>query len=392
VTVRTEQLDILRCPITGSGLRLATNTELSRANDQLANRTLRTLAGFEMDRPISDAVVAEDRLLYPVIDNIHLLTIECAIQLDSSPLRAPTSRNPSDQIKSDVRAFYDHVGWQHAGKVTMDAELFEDLRQVSEHYRHACNVRVVTHLPSRGRYLLDAASGPIQYQDYLDFSEHFEVRVCVDFSMPALRAAKRKLGDKAFCVLADVTNLPLRDECIDGFVSLHTIYHVPSSEQRTAFLELYRVLKTGGSGVVVYSWGDRYSIRFAEAPFRIVPKLRKLGRKLKTGSREKDESAGPISDSLYFEPHSYSWFSSQDWPFQYQVLTWRSISVPMLRHYVLDSAFGRHVLNHLKRLEERFPSQCGRWGQYPLIAVSKASTAGTPPAIQPLGWSGDERM
>jgi ubiquinone/menaquinone biosynthesis C-methylase UbiE len=373
----------LRCPITGSGLRFATKAELGAVNDQLANRTLQTLGGFEMDRAISVAIIAEDCLLYPVIDDIHLLTIDYAIQLDSPPLLAPTSKNPSDQIKSDVRAFYDNVGWQHAGNVTMDAELFEDLRPVSEHYRHTCNMRVATHLPSSGRYLLDAASGPIQYQDYLDFSENFEVRVCVDFSMPALRVAKRKLGNRALCVLADVTNLPLRDECIDGFVSLHTIYHVPSPEQRTAFLELYRVLKPGGSGVVVYSWGNRYSIRFAEAPFRVVPKLRELGRKLRTGSREKDESASSISDTLYFEPHSYRWLSSQDWPFEYQVLTWRSISVPMLRHYVPDSAFGGHVLNYLERLEKRFPSQCGRWGQYPLIAVSKSSAAGTPLVIEP---------
>jgi ubiquinone/menaquinone biosynthesis C-methylase UbiE/uncharacterized protein YbaR (Trm112 family) len=378
VTIATERLEILRCPITGSRLRLATKAELGELNDHLATRDLKTSGCLETNRTISEAVISVDRHVYPVIDDIYLLTVDDAIQLDSPPLMAPTPTNPSEQIKSDVRAFYDDIGWQNADNVTMDAELFEDLREVSEDYRHACNRRVITHLPPAGRYLLDAASGPIQYQDYLDFSEHFEVRVCVDFSISALQAARRKLGDRALCILADVTNLPLRDECMDGFVSLHTIYHVPRSEQRTAFLELYRVLKTGGSGVVVYSWGNRFSIRFAEAPFRITPKLRKLARNLLVGSGGKDADAGPISDALYFEPHGYRWLSGQDWPFEYQVLTWRSISVPMLRHYVPDSAIGFRGLNYLERLEDRFSSQFGRWGQYPLIAISRPSAAGTP--------------
>jgi len=38
-----------------------------------------------------------------------------------------------------------------------------------------------------------------------------------------------------------MTNMPFKDNAIDGFISLNTIYHILKIEQVTAMKELYRV-------------------------------------------------------------------------------------------------------------------------------------------------------
>jgi hypothetical protein len=77
----------------------------------------------------------------------------------------------------------------------------------------------------------------------------------------------------------------------------------------------------------------------------------------------------PIYKDLYFRPQSYQWFVSQGWPFDYKIFTWRSIGVGSLKFYFPSSARGKRRLTRLERLEERYPSLCGRWGLYPLIVI-----------------------
>jgi hypothetical protein len=48
------------------------------------------------------------------------------------------------------------------------------------------------------------------------------------------------LGDKAICLLCDITNLPIKEGMVDGFIALNTIYHILKEEQIKAITELYR--------------------------------------------------------------------------------------------------------------------------------------------------------
>jgi SAM-dependent methyltransferase len=181
-----------------------------------------------------------------------------------------------------------------------------------------------------------------------------------------LQEARRKLGKRGIYLLADITALPLRDGVVDASVSLHTVYHVPADEQRKALLELHRVLKPGGESVVVYSWGARAPLMRATMwPFRAARGMRDLLRTLVGGGR-------PPAPPLYFHCHPYSWFASQDWPFELDVRVWRSLSVPCLQMYVHRWLFGRGWLAMLYGLEERFPRMAGRLGQYPAFILRKA--------------------
>jgi ubiquinone/menaquinone biosynthesis C-methylase UbiE len=165
-------------------------------------------------------------------------------------------------------------------------------------------------LQPQGKYLLDVASGPVQYPEYLEYSQGFGARICVDISFAALREARRKLGDRGIYILGDITNLPLAEGIADGVVSLHTIYHTPADEQATAFREIYRVLRPGCTAAIVYCWRSAL-IKAAMLPAKLVrgpwKLVQKLCRRLNAASAPKTSSP----TKLYYHAHPYRWFARE---------------------------------------------------------------------------------
>jgi SAM-dependent methyltransferase len=107
---------------------------------------------------------------------------------------------------------------------------------------------------------LDAGSGPIPHNELLEYSVPFSRRVCIDLAAPPLRIAKSKLEDKGICLQADLTSIPIKTGSIDAVTCNHVLFHIPADKQAAAFRELWRVLRPGGIGVVVYRWhGHRSS-------------------------------------------------------------------------------------------------------------------------------------
>lgn len=270
--------------------------------------------------------------------------------------------------KTAVRDFYQQVGWeQRADGVFADALLFEDLRAVSRTYRHQCHLRVNRHLPPAGKFLLDAASGPLQYPEYLTYHEHFDYRLCVDISAVALSEARKRLGPRGLYVLADIIDLPFKDHSLDGAISLHTIYHVPAARQERAFAELYRVLRPGGRAAVVYSWGQHSRLmQVLLFPFQVCKLLLKPARKF---LRRRRPQAGL---GLYFHAHRRHWLEQKLRPrFPYEILVWRSVSVAFLKIFVHQRLGGERLLSWIYRFEEKYPRFCGKIGQYPLIVFAR---------------------
>ena len=91
----------------------------------------------------------------------------------------------------NVFKFYNEEGWSQSKKNTKDAYLFEDLRPVAKKYVSDCRKRVQLFIPKKGQHILDFASGPIQYKEYLNYSKNFQKRHCVDFSKKAIKIAKK---------------------------------------------------------------------------------------------------------------------------------------------------------------------------------------------------------
>lgn len=295
--------------------------------------------------------VAEEDLYYPIMDGIVCLLPQCVVPTPSTLTWDETTKN--------VKSFYDTLGWSQKKGVYQDAADSEDRRQVSDEYIQRCHQRVKSHLPKKGQYLLDIASGPLQYPAYLSYSENYDIRICADISITALREAKRKLQDKGMYVLCDITQLPFVNNSIDAVVSLHTLYHVPAQQQAKGFSELHRVLKPGGSSVIVYSWGPHCALmKMTMFPFKWANALK----------RRLQKQPSP----LYFYTYPYRWLSTEiQAKYTMSIYSWRSVTVPFLRVFIHPWLGGRWLLRGIAYLEERFPTLMGRIGAYPLLVSVK---------------------
>ena len=110
-----------------------------------------------------------------------------------------------------------------------------------------------------GRFLLDAGSGPVQYEEYKTYSQGYQKRVCLDISIQALREARNRIGDHGLFVVGDLANLPFKAEAFDGAVSMHAIHHLALPEHPRAYAEIHRVLAAGRTAAIVNGWHDPLS-------------------------------------------------------------------------------------------------------------------------------------
>lgn len=254
-------------------------------------------------------------------------------------------------IEDQVRDFYDEQGWQSdsSGEST-DARLWEDLRPCAAAYVSACRRKVLEFLPPSGNLILDAGSGPIQYPEYLEYSEGFAKRVCVDVSERALEEAHKKLGDHGEYVRASLLDLPFPDGHFDAAVSLHTVYHVDGKRQEEAVRELVRVLRPGARAVVVYA-----------NPDRLAGRLKALVR----------PRAGATSGPIYFFAHPLSWWARFSDVASVELAPWRTLNANESRRLVPDNALGAWMLRALLAFERACPRLATRWGCYPIVVLTK---------------------
>jgi len=287
----------------------------------------------------------------------------------------------SSNVTQQVRQFYNQVGWQKvAGDLYQNAR-YEDLRPVSAEYIHRCHLRVGRHLARSGRFLLDAGSGPVQYVEYLTYSQGFTYRVCADISIVALQEARKRIGQHGLFVVADVANLPFAPDAFDGAVSLHTLHHLPLEEQSKAYGEIFRVLSPGHSAVVVNGWTDSalmhltgWPMSLAERAGKTIARLRARGGQGPQGNPENDSpskvKAGPTG--TFIRKQDAAWLREQlGGRMNFEILAWRSVSVRWLRALIHSVSGGRLELKLLYALEERFPHWFGEYGQYPLVLIKK---------------------
>lgn len=357
--MNAEIIALLKCPITGKSLKLLSEVEVERVNQLIKSGAFFRGDGLPVKTIYEGLLKVEsEEIYYPIKQNIFCLLSDFVIVNDFNLVileRDLLNQN----IKQDMQKFYDQVGWHAAEEHFQDAKDSEDLRVFSQDYINQCHQRVNKYLPQKGKYLLDVASGPIQYPVYLSYSRNYEYRICADISITGLLRAQEKLGNKGIYLLCDITQLPLQNNKIDAIVSLHTLYHVPQKQQEKAFDELYRVLKPGGKSIVVYSWGKHSALmNIFLLPFKLVKRaIDKLQNK---------EAA------LYFYAHPYRWFKNHlNAQYATELYVWRSVNVPFLKIYIHRWFLGKIFLKAIYQLEEKFPKWMGRWGAYPLFVTQK---------------------
>jgi SAM-dependent methyltransferase len=344
---------IFACPITRASLSELTVDEVAGLNAEIANGSRIHADGSPPMGGLDRAIGSPDRsYIYRVDAGIHALLPSLAIV----PLRLATL-SALQAEKQIVQSFYDEFGWatNDAGEYK-DTEVFTVDDQVARRYAYRCDDRIAAQL-SHGDYLLDAASGAIPGDSYMRFSDNYSKRVCLDFSIRALREAQRKLGDRGVYVLGDVTCLPLAEGVIDDAISLHTIYHVPRELQSTAIDELVRVLKPKGKLVVVYTWG-------ASPIMRIVHRLMR---------RREVERKAPEKPDLYYSPQGKDWFRTLAARYPAKLKVWSATDLKFNEAFMRDTVAGRLMASLVILAEQVFDPVLARYGHYPLFVFSKAT-------------------
>ena len=284
------------------------------------------------------------------------------------------------EIKEQVRQFYNQVGWQIVGEGIYQNARYEDLRPVASEYIHRCHLRVKRFLKAKGGYLLDAGSGPIQYPDYLAYSQDYKYRVCLDISFVAIEEARKRIGGRGLYVVADVANLPFKPGVFDGVVSLHTLHHLSRDDQKTAYVELYRVLAPGSSAVVVNGWTEsalmkrlQWLVNLMERLGNRVAASRGTPASVKTNGKKESQAQLGGPTGTYIHKQDAAWLRQQLQGMDVEIRCWRSVNVRFLRAVIHQSLGGRLWLRLLFWLEERFPHYFGEKGQYPMVIVRKNS-------------------
>lgn len=276
-------------------------------------------------------------------------------------------------IKRQVKDFYDQVGWQQVSEGVYQNARYEDLRPVSSEYILNCHKRISRHIASTGDFLLDAGSGPIQYPVYEEYSRGYKYRVCADISITALKEARKRIGEHGLFVVADIAHLPFGPNAFDGVISLHTIHHLPQGEHIAAYQQVYRVLKSGRSAALVNGWKQPFLIRIAEAPIHFRKRVYQLfgrSRKQQKSVRTKTNNEDP--KGTHVRKYNAHWLSQElNKLMPVDILVWRSASVKVLRNYIYPHRGGQFLLKVLFWVEDRLPHFFGKYGQYPLIIISK---------------------
>lgn len=267
----------------------------------------------------------------------------------------------SDKAEDAVSDFYNSVGWKTENDITEDARRWEDLRKHASKYVRKCRLRTLKHIPDTGLNMLDMASGPIQYSEYLEYSKNYKKRYCVDLSSAALQNAREKIGSHGVFLKGSFFELPFDDNFFDCSISLHTIYHIHMSRQEEAVRKLLRITKPGKPVIIVYSNPDTIT----RLPSRLLNKIKSLSQKpapLASGKEKMD---------FYFYAFPLQWWDRFSDIATIKVLPWRSFTAGAQKTLFPDNKLGSKMFDLLFWLEERFPHLFSKHFTYPMIILTK---------------------
>lgn len=272
-----------------------------------------------------------------------------------------------DNAEERVSKFYNTFGWNTEDNVTEDAKQSEDLRKNAQLYVSKCRKRVLRHIPKSGENILDMASGPIQYSEYLEYSKNFKYRYCIDLSLGAIEQAREKIGDHGVFLHGSFFDIPLNENFFDCSISLHTIYHIHKDKQEEAVRKLIRVTKPGKPVIIVYSNPNTIvSSVMSSFFFRTMRKIKRIIKKPKM------EKRGEMQDlSLYIYRHPIEWWGRFEDIASVEILPWRSFNSKVQKKLIPDNNLGRKMLELLYHFEETFPHFFVKYFRYPMIIIKK---------------------
>ena len=257
-----------------------------------------------------------------------------------------------------VHSFYNSQGWKIFSNHYEDANINEDLRLNSREYVSKCRKRILRYIPNKGSNILDFASGPIQYKEYLQYSRKFNYRHCVDFSKDAIKIAKSKIGKKGKFYCKDFLDINFKKNYFDCILSIHTIYHIHKNKQKKAIKKLLSISRDNTPIIIIYS-----------NPNNIISKIKLLisFNKIKFFFSNKKSK----KNSIYFYCHPISWWMQFENEAIVNVYPWRSFSSIHQKFLIPDNLLGKKLFKLLFYLEDKFKNFFINNFQYYTIVLKK---------------------
>lgn len=356
-------LNILICPITYNELKLVGSKDFK---DYLLPEE------FDKFDSLSQGLVDNSRhYFYPIFDGILLLHQQYAVFIGDGI----DSRKDMSFDKKRVFDYYNEINYKvkDSFKIYEDAQKWLDFRSVSINYLKNSFNKAARFYPPNGKFILDIASGPIGLNEYLNLSNGYEYRICIDISINALIQAKinmEKARKRGIFICGDITKIPLQANTCDTVLCQHTLYHVPKNDQFDAVNEMYRVAKNNSKIVIIYSWFyHSWLMNITLNVVQLYRIIRHFFGKLYVRIFES-------KPRLYFYSHSPKWFkNSFTFSKDLEIFCWRSTNKYFLTIFIHKWLFGRSILNKLISIEDKYSKFMGIFGEYPAIVITKNKTS-----------------
>lgn len=263
-------------------------------------------------------------------------------------------------MSKNVESFYNKKGWQFINGVSHDAQINENLTEVASNYVKKIRLRIRDSI-GKGNVLLDIGCGPIQYPEYVAFSENFAKRVCVDLSKEALEIAKKRITGPADFIEGDYLSLnALPDSPFDAAILINVLYHVEKDLQAEVVNKILNDLKIQGVLAIVYSNPKSFSSRLTQLLLRTRNGMRK---------RNSNHKYQIAENPIYFYRHPLKFWENFQSSAKVEVFAWRTFSPQLEKALFKKWFFGKLLLNLLFKIEEfKFWE---RISEYQLIILTK---------------------
>jgi hypothetical protein len=280
----------------------------------------------------------------------------------------------TNETKQKVREFYDEIGWMQEDDGNYQNARYEDLRPVSREYIHKTRLRVLNGLIPTGRFMLDAGSGPVQYEEYKAYSAGYEKRVCLDISIQALREARTRIGCMGCSSSVTWPIFPLRK-----MRSMARFRCMRSTILRCLNIRVLMVRSIvcsppGRTAAIVNGWSDPWLGRMAEPFIGLMRKLSGRSAKKKKEWLNDESPAG-----TFVEKMSPAWLKREIGSKMTIELNLGAdsapascviSSVPLADGHFCALSFGSKASSRNSSFGKKFTSFAEN-GQYPLIVVKK---------------------
>ena len=274
-------------------------------------------------------------------------------------------------MSKNVFEYYKKIGWAKNDQgYFVDTGVNENLQKVCNDYNTATRRRVLWELQDQPgceyKKILDCASGPVQYPEYIEYSSDYKSRYCVDFSMEALRWAEENLRSasqkKCHFICNDFFEEPFEPNYFDSTISLHTLYHVDKELQEAFVNKLIECTKPGMKVIIIYS--NPFSLRACFAlPLHLLLVMRAWIKNHIFGK-------SPLVKKLYFARHPIGWWKRFSNRGEVRIKSYRSFTPVLEKFLIPDNIIGGFIYDFLFKFEKRNISKY--LSDYYMVVIKKS--------------------